>query len=185
VRIVPQDPDTEEEFRADIKTMYENLPPHLKPATKYYSDELIEIKDTVKGTINSRITTASVPPGHEAKGRGQTITDLHLTEVSILAMRSAESSDDFAGSCPGRSGLDRIDTVRYRPDARDLQPGQKRRGRLDEFLFRMVVEEIVPDTGCTIRPGTKERMDPSAPGRNAERRLAGSGRRDLRGETGR
>jgi len=80
VRIVPHDPDTEEQFRADIRVMYENLVPHLKPDTKYYSESLIEFKDTIKGTINSRISTASVQPGHEGKGRGQTITDLHLTE---------------------------------------------------------------------------------------------------------
>lgn len=80
VRIVPHDPDTEESFRADFKVMYENLPTHLRPNTKYYSEALIEFKDTVKGTINSRISTASVQPGHEGKGRGQTITDLHLTE---------------------------------------------------------------------------------------------------------
>jgi hypothetical protein len=80
VRIVPHDPDTEAQFRADFRTMYENLPPHLRPATKYYSEDLIEFKDRVKGTINSRVSTASVQPGHEGKGRGQTITDLHLTE---------------------------------------------------------------------------------------------------------
>lgn len=79
-REVPHDPDTEAQFRADFKVMYENLPPHLKPKTKYYSEELIEFKDAVKGTINSRVSTASVQPGHEGKGRGQTITDLHLTE---------------------------------------------------------------------------------------------------------
>lgn len=80
VRIVPHDPDTEAQFRADFRIMYENLPPHLQPQTKYYSEDLIEFKDAAKGTINSRISTASVQPGHEGKGRGQTITDLHLTE---------------------------------------------------------------------------------------------------------
>lgn len=80
VRIVPHDPDTEAQFRADFRVMYENLPAHLKPETKYYSEDLIEFKDPIKGTINSRVSTASVQPGHEGKGRGQTITDLHLTE---------------------------------------------------------------------------------------------------------
>lgn len=79
-RSVPHDPQTEEEFRADIKLMFENLPPHLKPRTRYYSEELIWIDDKVKGTTDSRIRTASVQPGHEGKGRGQTITRLHLTE---------------------------------------------------------------------------------------------------------
>jgi hypothetical protein len=80
VRIVPHDPDTEAQFRADFRVMYENLPALLKPETKYYSEDLIEFKDPIKGTINSRVSTASVQPGHEGKGRGQTITDLHLTE---------------------------------------------------------------------------------------------------------
>lgn len=79
-RETPHDPDTEAQFRADFRTMYENLPDHLRPATLYYSDDLIEFKDTVKGVVNSRITTASVQPGHEGKGRGQTFTNLHLTE---------------------------------------------------------------------------------------------------------
>lgn len=80
VRIVPHDPDTEEQFRADFRSMYENLPPHLRPNTSRYNEDLIEFKDAVKGTINSRVSTLSVQPGHEGKGRGQTITDLHLTE---------------------------------------------------------------------------------------------------------
>lgn len=79
-REVPHDPDTEAQFRADFRLMYENLPDRLRPATKYYSEDLIEFKDPIKGTINSSVTTASVQPGHENKGRGQTITELHLTE---------------------------------------------------------------------------------------------------------
>ncbi len=79
-REVPHDPDTEAQFRADFRVMYENLPLHLRPDTSRYSEDVIEFKDPAKGTINSRISTASVQPGHEGKGRGQTITDLHLTE---------------------------------------------------------------------------------------------------------
>lgn len=99
-REVPHDPDTEAQFRADFRTMYENLPPLLKPETKYYSEELIEFKDPIKGTINSRVTTASVQPGHEGKGRGQTITDLHLTEPPFWrgdAKKAATSLMEAAG----------------------------------------------------------------------------------------
>lgn len=81
VREVPHDPDTEAKFRANFKIMYENLPPHLKPETRYYSDELIHFHDPLKGTVDSRITTATAQPGHEGKGRGQTISDLHATEI--------------------------------------------------------------------------------------------------------
>ncbi len=93
-REVPHDPDTEAQFRADFRTMYENLPQHLKPATSRYSEDVIDFKDPVKGTINSRVTTSSVQPGHEGKGRGQTITDLHLTEPPFWrgdAMKAATS----------------------------------------------------------------------------------------------
>lgn len=79
-RCVPHDPDTESEFRTTIKIMFENLPSHLKPATRYYSDERIWIDDQLRGTVDSRITTSTVTPGHESKGRGQTITNLLLTE---------------------------------------------------------------------------------------------------------
>lgn len=82
VRAVPHDPDTEADIRAGFKVMYENLPPHLRPATRAYSDELIWFDDPLKGTIDSRITTATVQPGHEAKGRGQTLTHLWLTETT-------------------------------------------------------------------------------------------------------
>jgi hypothetical protein len=79
-RCVPHDPDTESEFRTTIKIMFENLASHLKPATRYYSDERIWIDDQLRGTVDSRITTSTVTPGHESKGRGQTITNLLLTE---------------------------------------------------------------------------------------------------------
>jgi hypothetical protein len=80
VRFVPHDPGTEREFRAVVKTMFENLPAHLKPATRYYSEEFIWIDDQLRGTVDSRISTATVQPGHEGKGRGQAITNLLLTE---------------------------------------------------------------------------------------------------------
>lgn len=80
-RDVPHDPDTEQKFRATFKVMYENLPQHLKPATRYYSDELIHFNDPVKGTINSRVKTSTPQPGHEGKGRGDSFTHLHLTEI--------------------------------------------------------------------------------------------------------
>jgi hypothetical protein len=75
VRMVPQDPDTEEAFRADLKIMYENLPEHLKPGVRQWTDKLIWLAN------DSRIVSATVQPGHEQKGRGQTITRLFLTEV--------------------------------------------------------------------------------------------------------
>lgn len=101
VRIVPHDPDTEAQFRADFKVMYENLPPNLRPETKYYSEDLIEFHDAVKGTINSRVSTASVQPGHEGKGRGQTITDLHLTEPPFWRGDSKKAATSLIEAAQG------------------------------------------------------------------------------------
>ncbi|MGE0133051.1 MAG: hypothetical protein AB7U82_33660 [Blastocatellales bacterium] len=81
IRIVPHDPETEEEFWSDLQTMYEMLPEHLKPFTRYFSQELIHFHDPRKGTVDSRFKTSTVQPGREAKGRGQAITRLHVTEM--------------------------------------------------------------------------------------------------------
>ena len=83
VRIVPQDPDTEDAFFEVIKTFYENLPDHLQPEAKYNSKELLHFHDPEKGVTDSTITTLSIPPGHEAKGRGQSFTDLIISELSF------------------------------------------------------------------------------------------------------
>lgn len=80
-RSVPHEPDIEEKFQATFKVMYENLAMHLRPATRYYSAELIHFNDPLKGTINSRITTSTPQPGHEGKGRGDSINLLHITEI--------------------------------------------------------------------------------------------------------
>lgn len=81
VRVVPHDKDAEEELFNDLKIFYENLPDHLRPLTRYYSKELIQFHDPGKEVYDSRITTLLVAPGHEAKGRSMTITDLILTEL--------------------------------------------------------------------------------------------------------
>lgn len=82
VRIVPHEKDTEDEFRNRLDVMYENLPDHLKPATKYYSKGEIQFHDPVKGLLNSSIRIF-VPSqiAKSQKGRGVTLTDLHLTET--------------------------------------------------------------------------------------------------------
>lgn len=83
IRLVPHDPEAEDEFWARLDTMYQNLPTHLKPDTRYYSKELMQFEDAAKGVMDSRITSLNPRPGKKksSKGRGQTLTDLHLTEV--------------------------------------------------------------------------------------------------------
>lgn len=81
VRIVPHTPKAEKKLFADLKIMYRELPAHVKPEAKYFSLELIEFYDTVKGTVDSRIDTQSVQPGHEDSGRSEGFTHLLLTEI--------------------------------------------------------------------------------------------------------
>ena len=49
--------------------------------TKVFTKRLIKFHDPASGTVNSKIKSSTVQPGHEAKGRGQAITHLILTEV--------------------------------------------------------------------------------------------------------
>lgn len=81
VRIVPHTPKAEKKLFADLKIMYRELPAHIRPTAKYFSLELIEFYDTIKGTVDSRIDTQSVQPGHEDSGRSEGFTHLLLTEI--------------------------------------------------------------------------------------------------------
>lgn len=83
-RIVPHNPKAEKKFFADLKVMYRELPENVRPAHKYFSLELIEFFDLVKGTLDSRITTQSVQPGHEEVGRGEQFTHLLFTEKPFM-----------------------------------------------------------------------------------------------------
>lgn len=135
VRIVPHDPDTEAAFRADFRIMYENLPQHLKPDTKYYSEDLIEFKDTVKGTINSRVSTASVQPGHEGKGRGQTITDLLATEPPFWRGDGKKAATSLLEAAQG--GAVAVESTPFGIDWTHsiFQQGKNKEGGWTSFFF--------------------------------------------------
>lgn len=81
VRIVAQDPDTLRALFKSLKEMYDNLRPEIRPVSKYNAKTELEFDDPEKGVTGSRITVSAVVPGQEEKGRGDTITRLHLTEV--------------------------------------------------------------------------------------------------------
>jgi hypothetical protein len=81
VRLVPHDPDAEDEFWKRLDTMYINLPSKFRATTRYYSKELIEFRDIAKGVTDSQITSLNPRPGQENKLRSQTITNAHLTEI--------------------------------------------------------------------------------------------------------
>lgn len=135
VRIVPHDPDTEAQFRSDIRTMYEHLPANLAPRTKYLSESLIEFSDTLKGTINSRITTASVQPGHESKGRGQTITDLHLTEPPFWRGDAKKAATSLIEAASG--GRVAVESTAFGIEWTHsvYQQGKRREGGWTSFFF--------------------------------------------------
>jgi hypothetical protein len=163
-RDVPHDPDTEAQFRADFRVMYENLPPHLKPETKYYSEELIEFKDPIKGTINSRVTTASVQPGHEGKGRGQTITDLHLTEPPFWRGDAPKAATSLLEAAVGGEvavestafGIDWFHSI--------YQQGKKREGGWNSFFFEWWWKRDYRIEGARFAQGRKKEWILLSPG---------------------
>lgn len=81
VRIVAQDPMTLAALFRVVKTMYANLRPEIKPDSKYNSKNSLEFNDEAKGVVESKFSVSTVSPGEEEKGRGDTITRLHLTEI--------------------------------------------------------------------------------------------------------
>ena len=81
VRVVAHDPDTLNKFIKVVNEMYRNLRPEIKPHAKYNSKYELEFDDEDKGVIGSRIGVSTVVPGQEEKGRGDTFTRLHLTEI--------------------------------------------------------------------------------------------------------
>jgi hypothetical protein len=81
VRLVAQDPDTLRALFKALKEMYDNLRAEIKPKLKYDSKTELEFDDEEKGVVGSRVTVSAVVPGQEEKGRGDTITRLHLTEI--------------------------------------------------------------------------------------------------------
>jgi hypothetical protein len=88
IRLVPHDPEAEEEFWSRLDTMHQNMASHLKTDTKYYSKELMHFEDGSKGVTDSRISCLLPNPTKRkkgGKGRSQTLTDLHLTEVPFWA----------------------------------------------------------------------------------------------------
>ncbi len=81
VRLVAQDPDTLRSLMRAVKGMYDNLREEIKPASKYNSIYDLEFNDEEKGVMGSRLSVSAVVPGQEEKGRGDTFTRLHLTEI--------------------------------------------------------------------------------------------------------
>lgn len=135
IRIVPHDPETEEEFWSDLQTMYEMLPDHLQPFTKYFSKELIHFHDPRKGVVDSRFKTSTVQPGREAKGRGQAITRLHVTEMPFWSGDQRKAAQAlFEAAAEGEINVE--STAQGMESFEALyQRGKKREGGWRAFFF--------------------------------------------------
>lgn len=84
VHIVAHNPKTEAKFRRDVRTMYRMLPPHLKPKSQKTDTGGLEFQDAEKGTVDSVIIVYGVQPGFEDSARGDTITDVLITEMPSM-----------------------------------------------------------------------------------------------------
>jgi hypothetical protein len=80
VRLVAHDPETVSDFLASVKFMYDHLRPEINPLAQYNSKDELTFHDEEK-KVFSKSKISTVIPGKEDKGRGQTITRLHLTEI--------------------------------------------------------------------------------------------------------
>lgn len=99
VRIFAHNPKTEAKFRRDVRTMYRNLPAHLKPRTEQFTPEVIEFQDAKKGTVDSFVTTTGVQPGFEHNARGDTITDTMITEVPFMRGDARKAATAIIEAC--------------------------------------------------------------------------------------
>jgi hypothetical protein len=79
--IVAHDPDTLQELLETVKLLYGNLRDEVRPKAGYDSKYELSIEDRERGVTGSRIRLANCTPGKENKGRGTSISRLHLTEV--------------------------------------------------------------------------------------------------------
>ena len=82
--IVPQSPKTAKKLFSELKVMYRELPAHIRPATKQFSQEMIEFDDRPKGVVDTQISFYAVAPGHEDAARGDGYTELLITEMPFM-----------------------------------------------------------------------------------------------------
>ena len=84
VHVVAHNPKTEAKFRRDVRTMHRMLPPHLKPKAQKTETGGLEFQDAEKGTVDSVIIVYGIQPGFEDSARGDTVTDVLITEMPSM-----------------------------------------------------------------------------------------------------
>lgn len=129
-RVVAQDPDTLRTLMQTLKVMFDELRPELKPESKYNSIYDLQFAN------GSRISVSAVAPGHEEKGRGDTFTHLHMTEIPFWrgdGERAAVSLTDAAkgGIISFESTANGVGDLFHRK----YQQGKKGEGNVRSFFF--------------------------------------------------
>lgn len=177
-------PKTTKKFLRDLRTMYRKLPEHLKPETEQLNGNVIEFQDPEKGTTDSVITIFTVQPGFEEESRGDTITDLLISEmpfmrgdpkVAVTAMIEARAPEADITVESTAGGIEHFHSL--------YQDGKRRRGGWASHFYEWWWRR-----SCRVEGASIERrgdgyfvVDPREPGaeRNetpvtrAERKLCG------------
>lgn len=99
VRIFAHNPKTEAKLRRDVRTMYRYLPEHLKPKANKTKTGGLEFQDEEKGTFDCTIETVGVQPGFEDTSRGDTITDVLITEMPYMRGDTATALTAILEAC--------------------------------------------------------------------------------------
>jgi hypothetical protein len=136
VRLVAHDPDTLRSLMNVTKTMYEHLRPEIKPQSKYNSIYDLEFNDEAKGTVASRVSISAVVPGQEEKGRGETFTRLHETEIPFWKGDGARAKLALEEAARGGK-ISEESTPRGVGDDfhKDYQKGKRREGGFRSHFF--------------------------------------------------
>jgi hypothetical protein len=122
-------PKTTAKFRRDLRTMYRKLPAHLKPETAQFNGAAIEFQDAEKGTVDSVITTFTVQPGFEEESRGDTITDLLISEMPFMRGDTKTAVTAMLEACAPNADITNESTAGGIEHFHSIyQDGKKKRG---------------------------------------------------------
>lgn len=166
VHIVAHNPKTEAKFRRDVRTMHRKLPPHLKPKSQKTDTGGLEFQDAEKGTVDSVIIVYGVQPGFEDSARGDTVTDVLITEmpsmrgdvrVALTAIEEACAADAEVDIESTAKGIEVFHGV--------YQEGKQRRGGRSAHFYEWWWRRSCRKVGASIerRDGAWFVYDPTEP----------------------
>lgn len=156
VRIVAQDPDTLRTFVKAVREMWDNLRKAIKPKARYSTKFELELNDEDKDVIGSRVSVSTVIPGQEEKGRGDTITRLHATEIpfwrgdpEIAAVALIDAAK--GGKTTGESTAKGVGDFFHRK----YQQGKRKEGGVRSHFFAWWWNRNYQVFGYSIVPGAE------------------------------